>query len=69
MLCGVREERCNSGLRQTLGSGGSPVEVDETYIGGTPKNLHKSRKKRLNLFGAYGDHKTGVMGMLDRETR
>ena len=31
--------------------------------------MHKSRKKRLNLFGAYGDHKTGVMGMLDRETR
>ena len=52
-----------------LGTGGTPVEVDETYIGGVPKNMHKSRRKRLNLFGAYGDHKTGVMGMLDRETR
>lgn len=52
-----------------LGSGGSPVEVDETYIGGVPKNMHKRRRQKLNLFGAYGDHKTGVMGMLDRETR
>jgi len=52
-----------------LGSDGSPVEVDETFIGGVPKNMHGSRRKKLNLFGAYGDHKTAVMGMLDRETR
>jgi transposase-like protein len=43
------------------------VEVDESYIGGKARNMHKSRKLRL-LEGKGGGHagKTAVQGMLER---
>ncbi len=52
-----------------LGQQGGPVEADETFIGGKPKNMHIG--KRLKLQQAYGQlgNKAVVMGMLDRETR
>jgi transposase-like protein len=65
------------------GSDGGPVEIDEAYIGGEPKNRHKSERiARQNpptvqtLNGLRPKNKTGrltdkipVFGMLDRETR
>ncbi len=51
-------------------SGG--VEVDETFVGGKLKNMHRDRRAR---FAAESGHtggptgKTVVMGMLDREAR
>jgi transposase-like protein len=47
-----------------LGSGGGGVEVDETYIGGKARNMHKSRKMRLT--GRIQDDKAIVMGFLER---
>ncbi|MEO6911944.1 MAG: IS1595 family transposase [Edaphobacter sp.] len=44
---------------------GEPIEVDETFIGGKPKNMHKSRRRQIG----QKDHKIAVMGMLDRSTR
>jgi hypothetical protein len=45
--------------------GFGPVEIDETFVGGKVKNMHKSRKvKGLNY--AAGGGKTIVMGMLER---
>jgi transposase-like protein len=46
-----------------------PVEVDESYHGGKPKNMHRSRrlKQKLALNGLA--EKTAVFGILDRETR
>jgi transposase-like protein len=48
-----------------LGRSGGPVEVDETWIGGKQGNMHA--KKRLAL--GQGEHKTIVMGLLDRDMR
>jgi transposase-like protein len=45
--------------------GGGPVEVDETFIGGKVKNMHKSRKVKGMSYAA-GNGKTIVMGMLER---
>jgi hypothetical protein len=44
------------------------IEVDETYIGGKARNMHKARKRRLlegKGGGAVG--KTGVQGVLERD--
>jgi transposase-like protein len=55
--------------------GFSPVEVDETFIGGKVKNMHKSRQLKLRQLRNEvnrPDHymgKTVVMGMLDRKLR
>jgi transposase-like protein len=46
------------------------IEVDETYIGGKARNMHKARKQRM-LKGKGGGMvgKTGVQGMLQRDGR
>jgi len=48
-----------------LGGPGSEVEVDETFIGGKARNMHKARRARLRHYGR-GDDKAIVMGMLER---
>jgi transposase-like protein len=55
-----------------LGSGGAPVEMDETFIGGKLKNMHKSKKpKGTGFSGIAGGAmaKTIVVGMLERKGR
>jgi transposase-like protein len=69
MLHRIRAAMKNKSLRK-LGSTGGPVEVDETFVGGKPKNMHASRRLKLKTaLHGHGDHKTVVMGMLDRDTR
>jgi transposase-like protein len=53
-----------------LGEGAeSPVEVDECFIGGKPKNMHRKRRLQRQV-AAYGfAEKTPVFGMLERGTR
>jgi transposase-like protein len=47
------------------------IEVDETFIGGKARNMHKDRKRRV-MNGARGGADTGnktiVLGILERET-
>lgn len=49
-----------------LGGPGSRVEVDETFIGGKARNMHRSRVKALGI-GPGGEGKTIVLGMLERD--
>jgi transposase-like protein len=49
-----------------LGGGSSnKVEVDETFIGGKARNMHKSRREHMKTVGKY-NAKTAVFGMLER---
>ena len=58
----------NNSLFKLGGNDAGPVEVDETFVGGKKKNMHKEKKVRYEAKGgAHG--KTIVMGLLDRELR
>jgi transposase-like protein len=48
-----------------LGGNGGAVEVDETFIGGLSRNMHKSRR-RIAIHGTGGTNKVAVMGLLQR---
>jgi transposase-like protein len=50
------------------GEGSGPVEVDETFIGGKLRNMHKDKRLAYNIQGS-AKGKTVVMGMLDRDLR
>jgi transposase-like protein len=57
-------------LRLAVQSGGfgklsGEVEVDETYIGGKARNMHKG-KRALKITGTGGMGKAAVMGLLER---
>jgi hypothetical protein len=70
--------RIRLGLRtQDWGNGGmdstgGPVEVDESFHGGSPKNWHIAKRAKRARFTSSGekieDHKAAVVGLLDRET-
>ncbi|HEY6251330.1 MAG TPA: IS1595 family transposase, partial [Candidatus Angelobacter sp.] len=50
-----------------LGGGGKEVEVDETFIGGKARNMHKSVKaRRITGQGHNVDDKAIVFGILER---
>ncbi|MDE0291126.1 MAG: IS1595 family transposase [Candidatus Dadabacteria bacterium] len=44
----------------------SPIEIDESYIGGKYHNMHKSKKPRM--VGAGAQDKTPVVGIRERST-
>jgi transposase-like protein len=64
-------QRIRLALQDENGGGkiGGEVEVDETYIGGKARNMHKSKRERL---GFAKDRsiagKVAVMGLLERNT-
>src|SRR5207245_1977123 len=50
------------------GPDSAPIEVDETFIGGKARNMHRSKRERLSGNGGMqaGSGKAVVMGMLER---
>jgi len=48
-----------------VGGSGSEVEVDETFIGGLSRNMHKAVRAR-KIKGTGGRDKTLVVGFLER---
>ncbi len=50
------------------GPDSAPIEVDETFIGGKARNMHRSKRQRLSSKGGMqgGSGKAIVMGMLVR---
>ena len=69
MLQRIRKAlHANNYWSKKLGGEGAEVEVDETFVGGKIRNMHKDRRLRYEQQGAhYG--KTIVMGMMDRKMR
>jgi transposase-like protein len=68
MLHRIRESLMNGSPLKMGGSGSAPIEVDETFVGGVAKNMHAARRNALKA-GLKAEHKTVVMGMLDRNSR
>src|SRR5262249_18549433 len=50
----------------TGGNLSGEVEVDETWIGGKARNMHKDRKARVQKEGRNTGGKTAVLGILQR---
>ena len=50
----------------TGGTLSGEVEVDESFIGGKARNMHKDRKAKMQMHSRYGDNKTIVLGILQR---
>jgi transposase-like protein len=50
----------------TGGSLSGEVEIDETFIGGKARNMHKDRKRRVQKEGRNLGGKAIVLGMLER---
>src|SRR5277367_6725520 len=65
MLHRIREALKSGSMMKMGGKKGGPIEIDETFIGGKAKNMHRARRIALKE-GLHGDHKTAVMGMLER---
>ncbi|MDP8983183.1 MAG: IS1595 family transposase [Acidobacteriota bacterium] len=60
--------RIRLAMQDSSGKLSGEVEVDETYIGGKARNMHRGKKLRV-FQGKGGGHvaKAGVQGMLERD--
>jgi len=72
MLQRIREVMKGKKNTRKLGGGpGSELEADETFVGGLSKNMHRSRRLRVQQedIGGVFVGKTIVQGILDRDLR
>src|SRR5207244_3611683 len=60
----IREAMTNGTIEKLSGT----IEIDEAYIGGDAKNMHRSKRVRFAPRGTrqVKDHKTAVFGMVQR---
>lgn len=67
MMHRIRMAMHTGSFKAKMGGGGKEVEVDETFIGGKARNMHKSVKaRRITGQGHHAIDKTIVMGFLER---
>jgi len=64
----LRDRRWDGKLGGGPSNAEREVEIDETFVGGKIRNMHKDRRLRYQQSGAHFG-KTIVMGMLDRDIR
>jgi transposase-like protein len=60
------------GFAKKIGGPDIEVEVDETFVGGKVKNMHRSRRERFAIQEGFSGAATGkaiVQGILDRNLR
>jgi transposase-like protein len=62
------KENYGYGPLNKIGGEGNEVEVDETFVGGQKKNMHKDKQVRYEAKGGASG-KTIVQGILDRTAR
>jgi transposase-like protein len=77
-VMGGRSFRTQGRNQNKMGGEGTELEVDETYVGGKLRNMHKGRRLQVGInrtAQAVGQHpdrfpnKTAVMGIFDRDLR
>ena len=56
-------------LLEKMGATGTPVQTDEAFLGGKPKNMHRERRLKLRVGQNGYAEKTAVFGMLETGTR
>jgi hypothetical protein len=61
MLHRIREAMQDKSSNKLAGE----IEIDETFIGGKARNMHKARRARV-VTGTGGKDKIAVMGMVER---
>src|SRR5271165_388686 len=65
-VLGRLREACGDKLDKLRGI----IEIDETYVGGLSKNMHKKKRERaVTRAGMEGSNKTAVLGMRERGGR
>jgi transposase-like protein len=72
MLHRIREAMKDGSVVKMGGDEGGPVEVDETFVGGRVKNMHRGKRPvgtGISGLAASTSTKAIVMGMLERNTR
>jgi transposase-like protein len=72
MLQRIREVMKGRKWTSKIGGEGNEIEVDETFVGGKVKNMHKSRRAKFAIeegFVGASTGKTIVQGILDRNLR
>jgi len=65
MLHRIRLAMQNRSVDKQMGGKGKHIEVDETFIGGASRFMHKSKRERLTGTGAVD--KVAVTGLLERK--
>jgi transposase-like protein len=66
MLHRIRLAMQSKTFNKLGGPGGGEVEVDESFIGGKARNMHRARKIEVQKEGRNTGGKAIVMGMLER---